>query len=440
MTTPIKISELPEWSGDTSMCLHVSNSGQSQKLAISDLASFGSGGSGLVTGDIVLRPTGVYPGLLEADGAVYDVSAHPGLFDVLSERLDSKYQIYGMEFLKRVTLEGFDPAVAVVDACFFGERIAAVSADGLAGVFNLDGSLASNTIDLGTGGSSLDKFYKVFATANMVYFKNNSTSRLYAYDKIAGDIVDVGNIIVSRDYVPVSVSLTEDLFLTTPGSGRLGVSIFNVDQLTFTQFDKITEDLGIGALFIKWDSEVWTQKETGSRDFCKVIDLLTTPRLADEVVANPVPGVGVTAYTGASDYIYFQIELNGVNWRLDTANNTFEAVAEYHESSGYTRLLPYVNAAVRSDTSLDDPGAVALSLISYDFCESWQQLPDFSGSRIVSLSDTYALQAGKMTAAGAPDGSSGNVQLCRLQLNDSQKFRVPNLTSSITGFSYYIKA
>lgn len=440
MTTPIKISELPEWSGDTSMCLHVSNFGQSQKLAISDLASFGSGGSGLVTGDIVLRPTGVYPGLLEADGAVYDVSAHPGLFDVLSERLDSKYQIYGMEFLKRVTLEGFDPAVAVVDACFFGERIAAVSADGLAGVFNLDGSLASNTIDLGTGGSSLDKFYKVFATANTVYFKNNSTSQLYAYDKVAGAIVDVGNMVVSRDYVPISVSLTEDVLLTTPGSGRLGVSVFNVEQLAFTQLDKVTEDLGIGALFIRWNGEVWTQKETGNRDICKVLDLLTTPRLADEVVLNPVPGVGVTAYTGASDYFYFQIEMNGVNWKLDTTNNRFEAVSQFHESSGYTRLTPYLNAAVRSDTSLDDPDAVALSLISYDFCESWQQLPDFSGSRIVSLSDTYALQAGKMTTAGAPDGSPGNVQLCRLQLNDSQRFRLPNLTSNITGFSYYIKA
>ncbi|WP_243055367.1 hypothetical protein [Pseudomonas sp. BP01] len=440
MTTPIKISELPAWEGDTSMCLHVSNSGHSQKLAVSDIASLGTAGSGLVTGDIVLRPDGVYPGLLKADGAVYDVIAHPGLFDVLSERLDSKYQIYGLEYLSRITLEGLDSSKAIVDACFFGDRIAAVSADGTAGVFNLDGSLASNSVDLGVGGSSLDKFYKVFATANSVYFKNNSTSQLYAYDKIAGAVVEVGNIVVSRDYVPVSVSLTEDVFLTTPGSGRLGVSIFNVDQLAFTQLDKITEDLGAGALFIKWNSEVWTQKETGSRDFCKVIDLLTTPRLADEVVANPVPGVGVTAYTGVSDYIYFQIELNGVNWRLDTANNTFEAVAEYHESSGYTRLLPYLNAAVRSDTSLDDPGAVALSLISYDFCESWQQLPDFSGSRIVSLSDTYALQAGKMTTAGAPDGSSGNVQISRLLLNDSQKFRVPSLTSSVTGFSYYIKA
>ena len=440
MTTPIKISELPAWEGDTSMCLHVSNSGQSQKLAISDLAGFGSGGSGLVTGDIVLRPTGVYPGLLKADGAVYDVSEHPGLFDVLAERLDSKYQIYGVEFLKRIALQGFDPAVAIVDACFFGEKIAAVSADGTAGVFNLDGSLASNTVDLGTGGSSLDKFYKVFATANTVYFKNNSTSQLYAYDKIAGAIVDVGNIVVSRDYVPVSVSLTEDAFLTIPGSGRLGVSIFNVDQMAFTQLDKVTEDLGIGALFIQWNGGVWTQRETGNRDFCKILDLLTTPRLADEVVSNPIPGVGVTSYAGASDYIYFQIELNSVNWKLDTANNKFEAVAEYHESSGYTRLLPFLNAAVRSDTSLDDPDAVALSLVSYDFCETWQQLPDFSGSRIVSLSDTYALQAGKMTTAGAPDGSPGNVQLCRLQLNDSQRFRLPNLTSNITGFSYYIKA
>lgn len=440
MTTPIKISELPQWEGDTSMCLHVSNSGQSQKLAISDLAGFGTGGSGLVTGDIVLRPTGVYPGLLKADGAVYDVSEHPGLFDVLSERLDSKYQIYGVEFLKRIALQGFDPAVAIVDACFFGEKIAAVSADGTAGVFNLDGSLASNTVDLGTGGSSLDKFYKVFATANAVYFKNNSTSQLYVFDKIAGAIVDVGNMVVSRDYVPVSVSLTEDAFLTIPGSGRLGVSIFNVDQMAFTQLDKVTEDLGIGALFIQWNGGVWTQRETGNRDFCKILDLLTTPRLADEAVLNPVPGVGVTSYAGSSDYIYFQIEVNGVNWKLDTANNKFEAVAEYHESSGYTRLLPFLNAAVRSDTSLDDPDAVALSLISYDFCESWQQLPDFSGSRIVSLSDTYALQAGKMTAAGAPDGSSGNVQLCRLQLNDSQRFRLPNLTSNITGFSYYIKA
>ncbi|MEI2594629.1 hypothetical protein, partial [Pediococcus acidilactici] len=137
--------------------------------------------------------------------------------------------------------------------CFFGEKIAAVSADGTAGVFNLDGSLASNTVDLGTGGSSLDKFYKVFATANAVYFKNNSTSQLYVFDKIAGAIVDVGNMVVSRDYVPVSVSLTEDVLLTTPGSGRLDVSDFNVDQLAFTQLNKVTEDLGIGALFIKWD-------------------------------------------------------------------------------------------------------------------------------------------------------------------------------------------
>lgn len=440
MTTPIKISELPAWEGDTSMCLHVSNSGQSQKLAISDLAGFGSGGSGLVTGDIVLRPTGVYPSLLKADGAVYDVSEHPGLFNVLAERLDSKYQIYDLEYLSRITLQGFDTSLSVVDACFFGEKIAAVSADGTAGVFNLDGSLASNTVDLGTGGSSLDKFYKVFATTNAVYFKNNSTSQLYVFDKMAGEIVEVGNIVVSRDYVPISVSLTEDVLLTTPGSGRLGVSVFNVEQLAFTQLDKVTGDLGIGALFIRWNGEVWTQKETGNRDFCKVLDLLTTPRLADEIVSNPMPGVGVTSYAGASDYIYFQIELNGVNWKLDTANNKFEAVAEYHESSGYTRLLPYLNAAVRSDTSLDDPGAVALSLISYDFCESWQQLPDFSGSRIVSLSDTYALQAGKMTTAGAPDGSSGNVQISRLLLNDSQKFRVPSLTSSVTGFSYYIKA
>lgn len=440
MTTPIKISELPDWSGDTSMCLHVSNSGQSQKLAISDLASLGSGGSGLVTGDIVLRPTGVYSGLLKADGTVYNVSEHPGLFHVLAERLDSKYQIYDLEYLSRITLEGLDSSKAIVDACFFGERIAAVSADGSAGLFNLDGSLASNIVDLGTGGSSLDKFYKVFATANAVYFKNNATSQLYAFDKAAVEIVEVGNVVVSRDYVPISVSQAEDVFLTTPGSGRLGVSIFNVDQTAFTQIDKVTEDLGVGALFIKWNGGVWTQRETGNRDFCKVLDLLSKPRLADETVLNPVPGVGVTSYAGSSDYIYFQIEVNGVNWKLDTANNKFESVVEYHESSGYTRLIPFLNAAVRSDTSLDDPDAVALSLVSYDFCETWQQLPDFSGSRIVSLSDTYALQAGKMTTAGAPDGSSGNVQLCRLQLNNSQKFRVPNLTSNITGFSYYIKA
>lgn len=440
MTTPIKISELPAWEGDTSMCLHVSNSGQSQKLAISDLASFGSGGSGLVTGDIVLRPAGVYPGLLKADGAVYNVSAHPGLFEVLSERLDSKYQIYGLQYLSRITLEGLDSSKAIVDACFFGERIAAVSADGLAGVFDLSGSLVSNTIDIGIGGSPSDIFYKVFATRNTIYFKNNLTSRLYALDELAGQIIEIGNIAVSRDYVPVSLSATEDVFLTTPGSGRLGVSIFNVDQMAFTQIDKVTEDLGVGALFIQWGGGVWTQRETGNRDFCKILDLLTTPRLADEAILNPVPGVGVTSYAGSSDYIYFQIEVNGVNWRLDTANNTFEAVANFHESSGYTRLTPFLNATVRSDTSLDDPDAVALSLISYDFCESWQQLPDFSGSRIVSLSDTYALQAGKMTTAGAPDGSSGNVQISRLLLNDSQKFRVPSLTSSVTGFSYYIKA
>lgn len=440
MTTPIKISELPQWAGDTSMYLHVSNAGQSQKLAISDITSLGVPGTGLITGDIILRPTGVYPGLLKADGAVYDVSEHPELFHVLAERLDSKYQIYDLEYLSRITLQGFDTSLSVVDACFFGEKIAAVSANGTAGVFNLDGSLASNAVDLGTVGSSLDKFYKVFTTTNAVYFKNNSTSQLYVFDKMAGEIVEVGNIVVSRDYVPISVSLTEDVLLTTPGSGRLGVSVFNVEQLAFTQLDKVTEELGIGALFIRWNGEVWTQKETGNRDFCKVLDLLTTPRLADEIVSNPMPGVGVTSYAGASDYIYFQIELNGVNWKLDTANNKFEAVVEYHESSGYTRLIPFLNAAVRSDTSLDDPDAVALSLISYDFCETWQQLPDFSGSRVVSLSDTYALQAGKMTTAGAPDGSSGNLQLCRLQLNDSQKFRVPNLTSNITGFSYYIKA
>ncbi|UUC20539.1 hypothetical protein NOV18_08680 [Pseudomonas asiatica] len=440
MTTPIKISELPAWEGDTSMCLHVSNAGQSQKLAISDIASLGVPGTGLVTGDIILRPTGVYPGLLKADGAVYDVSEHPGLFYVLADRLDSKYQIYDLEYLSRINLEGLDSSKAIVDACFFGERIAAVSADGSAGLFNLDGSLASNIVNLGTGGSSLDKFYKVFATANAVYFKKTSTSQLYVFDKIAGEIVEVGNIVVSRDYVPISVSLVEDVFLTTPGSGRLGVSVFNVEQMAFTQLDKVTENLGVGALFVQWDGGVWTQKETGSRDFCKIVDLLTTPRLAEEVVLNPEPGVGVTSYTGGSDYMYFQIDVSGVNWKLDTANNKFEAVSEFHESTGYTRLIPFLNAAVRSDTSLDDLDAVALSLISYDFCETWQQLPDFSGSRIVSLSDTYALQAGKMTTAGAPDGSSGNVQLCRMQLNDSQKFRVPNLTSNITGFSYYIKA
>lgn len=440
MTLPIKINDLPAWDGDTAMCLHVSNDVQSQKLTVSDIASFGGVGSGLITGDIVLRPTGVYPGLLKADGGVYDVDEHVGLFEALANRLDSKYQVYDVEYFKRFLLEGFDTSQSIVGACFFGDLIAAVSADGTAGVFNLNGGLMCSTVNIGAGVGLSDKFGSVFATQNGVYFRNATIGTLYSLDKRINEIVLVANApTLNRDYVPISISLTEDLFLNVSGPS-LVTSIFNSDQVTFTQIDKYTSGLDMGSIYVPWKSnEVWTQKATGARDFCKIVDLVTTPRLSDQVVLNPVPGTGVIGYFGASDYIYFQIGVGGVNWKLDTVNNTIESVEGYRESSSYTKLTPYFNAATRIDTSIDDPNAVAQLLISYDFCETWQSLPSFSGSRVVSLGDKYALQAGKLSSAGAPDGAVGTVQISNLLLNNAQKFRVPNIVSNIAGFSYYIK-
>lgn len=78
------ISELPNFTGDTSMRLHVHKPGSSQSLSLNDIGNLVTTGEGLQTGDVVLRPAGSYSDALECNGATYLTSDAPFLASKLS--------------------------------------------------------------------------------------------------------------------------------------------------------------------------------------------------------------------------------------------------------------------------------------------------------------------------------------------------------------------
>lgn len=72
-----KSNSFPVFTGGTDAVVHVAKPGTSQKIKVSQLVD--ALGHILVAGDIVRRPTKVYPDALPCDGETYQSATYPEL-------------------------------------------------------------------------------------------------------------------------------------------------------------------------------------------------------------------------------------------------------------------------------------------------------------------------------------------------------------------------
>ncbi|WP_137163378.1 phage tail protein [Pseudomonas asiatica] len=72
-----KIDSLPKFVGGSEAVAHISKSGTSQKIKLSQLIY--ALGHILTAGDVTMRPNKAYPDVLLCDGSTYDASEYPAL-------------------------------------------------------------------------------------------------------------------------------------------------------------------------------------------------------------------------------------------------------------------------------------------------------------------------------------------------------------------------
>lgn len=412
------ISDLPSWSGDPSMRMHVHKPGASQALTLSEFAGLVTTGEGLQTGDIVLRPNGSYPDALECNGTLHQTANFP----VLAGKLNSG--AFGTTPISVNANSGTRFGATYTYNVKQLGRVKVASESGYMRVY-VNNVLSSSVGHYSTINTS------VFKTDRGIYFKERKSSGsesvyfvspegLLSVVWTAAGILDVLGA--------ASISPTLDVvFLKT----STGVNIVKYDTTSAVQA------VVIGSLDAQGSTPAMAQQAANGNVYFMGILGSVRGLYKLTITANSVSYVLVAEGSharlvgGKSNYVFYGVA--ALEYRLNAENDvSTKVVFPAGFDTGVAHGASFVTLNGTNGTR---------PIMSFDSGASWENVPEMSGYRGVDYDHTTGeiVICGSAGTAGSVSGQSGAIQNNAMNFPSEIIFRVPKINSAVTGLRSYIK-
>lgn len=418
MSSKKTISDLPSWGGDPSMRMHVHKPGSSQALTLSEFASLVTTGEGLQTGDIVLRPNGSYADALECDGKLRPTADYP----VLAGKLN--FGAFGTTPISVNANSGTRFGATYTYNVKQLGRVKVASESGYMRVY-VNNVLSSSVGHYSTINTS------VFKTDRGIYFKERKSSGsesvyfvspegLLSVVWTAAGILDVLGA--------VSISPTLDvIFLKT----STGVSLVKYDTTSAAQA------VVIGSLDAQGSTPAIAQQAANGNVY--FMGTLGSVRGLYKltITANSVSYVLVAEGSharlvgGKSNYVFYGAA--ALEYRLNAENDvSTKVVFPAGFDTGVAHGASFVTLNGTNGTR---------PIMSFDGGASWENVPEMSGYRGVDYDHTAGeiVVCGSAGTTGSVSGQSGAIQNNAMNFPSEIIFRLPKITSAVTGLKAYIK-
>lgn len=408
-------SDLPVFTGDTDMSMHVHKPGSSEKISINELASLITSGDGLQVGDVVLRPAGSYADSYECNGAIYHKSEAPILAGKLN---DPAYGVNptGINAASEVRFEPSGKAYVVK----IGDLIASSGGSGVN--FYIDRVQRDNATTNSTSQA-------LFKTKKAVYFRRaSSIVSAYRYSKITEsgiyDFVSfnaTSNILGAFEY-----SETEDLIFqavdplkpvkVTHSTNSPGYLMSDISEIPGTKVTGITKVAG--NYFISVDDSSF-----------QGIYKLT---LGDSDYSLQIVKTGLLPIIKSDDSEYIYVRESNIS------------ILKIHPGDLSESRIPtpvsYTSAKIFGDSIIClSRGASLPFYISFNFGASWSLSPTRAQYQDIDYDNGTFVFCGGTGTTGSVNGQSGGIQINAATFPTEDYFRVPVYKSSVKDFKFYIR-
>ena len=395
------VSELPNFTGDTSMRLHVHKPGSSESISVDELTS-----GGLQTGDVVLRVAESNSDYLKCDGGYYETAAHPDLASKLNTG-DFGSILTGLN-LNSETRFGSERIVSVKR---LGNLVCGLSESGTAIVL-LDGV------------ETFIQFMptKIFKGAYGIYGTENG----YMTFKIDG----MGNpdLHINGDLVGVAKSEYYDgdlLFVREMAQ----VNVFVVYRdMQVSQIGTIQADEASDFNVISGGGYIYAKMKNPDGD-----GLFQVAAYPDNFniffLRNLEPSSKI--YAGESRFYLFEYgTLKSARWGnyFDSDFSVMETPATTVEDIVY--FANFLGIKQGGDTPF---------LMSFDSGATWVESPVMTSYLAIDVDKNGVVFGGDYGNTGSINNSSGSLQVNSFIYTSNVFFRTPNFIAPHNHFVHYIK-
>lgn len=418
MSSKKTISDLPSWSGDPSMRMHVHKPGSSQALTLSEFASLITTGEGLQVGDIVLRPNGTYADALECDGKLRQTAD----YSVLAGKLN-------------VGAFGTTPISVNANS---GSRFGTVYTYNVKQLGNVKVASESGTMRIYVNNvlsSSIDYTglvnTSVYKTERGIYFKERKSSgseSVYAVsvEGLASkvwtatgllDVLGVMSLSATVDVVFVKAQTGVLLIKYDTTSPSLGVQIGSFDvQGTTACYVTQTENGNVYAVGIIGGVQGLHKLSVTDNDFTSIV---------------MQEGAHIRLVSGKSDYVLFGT--GNLEYLLNAQDDTISKIVM--PASYYTGIAYGLSFIALNGTNGARP------VMSFDAGSTWESVPEMAGYRGVDYDHTVGelVICGSVGTAGSVSAQSGSIQNNAMNFPSEIVFRTPKINSGVAGLKAYIK-
>lgn len=395
------ISELPNFTGDTSMRLHVHKPGSSESISVDDLKV-----GGLKTGDVVLKVAENNADYLKCDGGYYETAAHPDLASKLNTG-DFGSSLTGLN-LNSETRFGSERIVSVKR---LGNLVCGLSESGPAIVL-LDGvetfmQFMPTKIFKGT--------YGIYGTENgFMTFKIDGIGNPDLH--INGDLVGVakseyydGDLLFVREMAQINV------FVVYRDMQVMQIGTIQADEAS--DFNVISEGGYIYAKMKNSDGDGLFQIIASPGNF--YIYFLKSLEPSSKIFA------GETHF-----YLFEYGSLKSAFW-----GNYFESDFYPVETPAATvdNIVHYANfLGIKQDG--DYP-----FLMSFDFGATWMNSPVMTSYLAIDVDKNGVVFGGDYGNTGSINNNYGSLQVNSFLYTSNVFFRTPNFIAPHNHFVHYIK-
>lgn len=410
------ISELPNFTGDTSMRFHVHKPGQSESLSINDVASLVSTGGSLQTGDIVLRPAGYYPDAIECDGAVYDKNFAPILAAKLNNYAESGVTPSGINANSEIRFGGTATFGIVYKIKDF---VLVKSASGSNVSFYSGRALVSNRSEhsisrLAKTSRALYSCGKTGTYNNYIFKYNDLFTRVQAYYMYSNGGDGVALIGVADYYGEFDIIVAQEI----TGFKFIKTSVTNVSSNEIIH--EVPTSYSIKQ-FVKVGSKYFAIATVdGVSGLYELI-------ISDDTLEFNLHIEGYTKILeGQSSYVY---AIKGSVIYQVSPDTRQELVIS---NTGLSYNYKHYNDSVFIYTISSG------SYISFDRMRTWVKGPTMSAYQDCDYDNGEFVFVGGTGSTGSVNGQSGAIQVNAASFDGDMFFKVPNLSSMTPNFKQYI--
>lgn len=402
------VSELPRFSGDTNMRMHIHKPGSSESISVNELAGLVTNGGGLQVGDVVLRPNGAYSDALECNGAFYPAAIAPILANKLAVSGLGAVPV-GINYNSE---NRFDTTARQL--CAISGSLMAVSDSRDLSFFD-NGTLVQRILKSGFS----DHFYK---TGSAIYVRHQSSSSGYRSIQFSRYGVHTTNATSGTQLVGVvELAPGVDLAINAAFSGGYNIYKYIAEQQSRDLITSVGSDVVMDSLC----------KSSGVICFSGSVDgvrgLYEIQISSEGYETRPIKAIEhVKMLPGESDFVYLQLDGNYIV-KVDPHTGDMQSVNRPSSYGSSSKFKHY-----------DDTLLLTERQISYDAGASWQNHVSMSGYQDADYSQGQFIFVGGTGTTGSSANQSGTVQTNSALFDSDSIFRVPKIRASQQHMRYYI--